>query len=258
MTHEFNGDKYQQASSHQKEWGNKIIAEFALRGDEQVLDLGCGDGILTAQLATMVPEGYVLGIDASKGMIEKAEKLSRKNLSFRIQDINHLNYNSHFDLVFSNATLHWVKNHDMLLRNLYRSLRGKGLLRLNFAADENCSSLIKVLTAAMDLPEFVKYFTGFQWPWYMPELGTYENLVKRSSFKKAEVWGENADRYFPDIQAVVKWIDQPSLVPFIKHVSGVKKQAFRDYVVEQMIKLTKQPDGRCYETFRRINVRAWK
>ena len=258
MPHEFNGDKYQQASSHQKEWGNKIIAEFALRGDEQILDLGCGDGVLTAQLATMVPEGHVLGIDASKSMIGMAKNLSGNNLSFQIQDINYLNYNSHFDLVFSNATLHWVKNHDLLLRNLYRSLCEKGLIRLSFAADGNCSNLIKVLTTAMDLPEFVKYVSGFQWPWYMPELENYENLVKRSSFRKVEVWGENADRYFPDVHAMVNWIDQPSLVPFIKHVSGVKKQAFRDYVVEQMIKLTKQPDGRCFETFRRINVKAWK
>ena len=104
MPHEFDGDKYQLASSHQKEWGNKIIAEFALKGNEQILDIGCGDGILTEQLATMVPEGYVLGIDASKSMIETAKKLSRNNLSFQIKDINRLDYESRFDLVFSNAT----------------------------------------------------------------------------------------------------------------------------------------------------------
>ena len=258
MPHEFNGDKYQQASSHQKEWGNKIIAEFALKGNEQILDIGCGDGILTEQLATMVPEGYVLGIDASKSMIETAKSLSRNNLSFQIKDINHLDYESRFDLVFSNATLHWVKNHNLLLRNVYRSLRENGFLRLNFAADGNCSNLIKVLTTSMDSPEFVKYFLGFEWPWYMPELKTYENLVRQSSFKKVEVWGENADRYFPNVHAMVKWIDQPSLVPFIKHISRMKEQAFRDRVVEQMIKLTKQPDGRFFETFRRINVKAWK
>ena len=111
MPHEFNGEEYKKASTHQKEWGNKIIAEFNLRGDEHILDLGCGDGVLTAELARLVPDGFVLGIDSSRGMIATARKLEAKNLSFRVEDINNLDFKNEFDLVFSNAALHWVKNH---------------------------------------------------------------------------------------------------------------------------------------------------
>ena len=74
MTYEFDGRKYEKASAHQKEWGERLITELSLQGDEQILDLGCGDGKLTAQLAELVPEGSVLGIDASRGMIEVAQK----------------------------------------------------------------------------------------------------------------------------------------------------------------------------------------
>lgn len=74
---EFNGEKYKQASKHQKEWGNKLISELQLNGNERILDLGCGDGILTQQLSSLVESGYVLGIDASVGMIETAQKLSK-------------------------------------------------------------------------------------------------------------------------------------------------------------------------------------
>ena len=88
MTHEFDGEKYEKASTHQKEWGSKLIDEFDLTGTERVLDLGCGDGTLTAQLAALLPQGEVVGIDASKGMIEAALPKAGKNLRFRRLDIN--------------------------------------------------------------------------------------------------------------------------------------------------------------------------
>ena len=67
MTHEFDGQKYEKASGHQKEWGEKLIEELHLQGKEKILDLGCGDGTLTAQLSKIVPNGEAVGIDASKG-----------------------------------------------------------------------------------------------------------------------------------------------------------------------------------------------
>ena len=72
------------------------------------------------------------------------------------------------------------------------------------------------------------------------------------------VWGENADRYFPDAEEMIKWIDQPSLVPFLAHVPDMAKKRFREYVIERMIEETRQDDGRCSETFHRINVSACK
>ncbi len=71
-TFEFDGEKYKKASRHQKEWGNKLISSLQLKGDETILDLGCGDGILIEQLSLLVPNGYVLGIDAFAGMIKTA------------------------------------------------------------------------------------------------------------------------------------------------------------------------------------------
>jgi trans-aconitate 2-methyltransferase len=70
--------------------------------------------------------------------------------------------------------------------------------------------------------------------------------------------GENADRYFTDTGAMVKWVDQPSLVPFLYRVDQPAKEEFRDFVVERMIDETLQPDGTCFETFRRINAFARK
>jgi trans-aconitate 2-methyltransferase len=258
MPYEFDGEKYKNASSHQKEWGNKIIAEFNFKGDEHILDLGCGDGVLTAELAAMVPQGSVTGIDGSNGMFDTARKLETSNLHFRQLDINQLDYKDEFDLIFSNATLHWVKDHDRLLGNVYRALKKGGALRFNFAADGNCSNFFRVVKEAIKKPEYADAFKSFEWPWYMPAPENYKVLIEKFPFREASVWGENADRYFPDVEAMVKWIDQPSLVPFLKNIPGDKKQDFRNYVVDQMIAAARQDDGRCFESFRRINARARK
>jgi trans-aconitate methyltransferase len=258
MVFEFDGKRYEQASSHQKEWGARLIAELELAGSERVLDLGCGDGALTAQLADLVPAGSVVGLDSSPSMLAAARRRQSKNLSFELGDINALAFEAEFDLVFSNATLQWVKDHELLYRNVLHCLREGGLVRFNFAADGNCSNFIQVVRREMALPEFAGYFADFVWPWFMPDPVEYETLVRRFPFRSVRVWGENADRYFPNAEAMTRWIDQPSLVPFLARIEEHDRQAFRDHVVAKMIEQTLQKDGTCFETFRRVNVLARK
>ena len=258
MTHEFDGEKYAKASAHQKEWGARLIAQLDLQGTERILDLGCGDGTLSAQIADLVPDGEVVGIDASRGMIEAARPKARKNLRFVLMDIDELNYVDQFDVVFSNAALHWIKDHRRLLRNVGRALLKGGRLRFNFAGQGNCSHFFSVVREAMAAEEFEGLLDGFDWPWFMPSAEEYSALMDSSGMENGRVWGENADRYFPDVDAMVQWIDQPSLVPILAHVPDSAKPRVRDYVVKRMIAETRQEDGRCFETFRRINVSARK
>ena len=259
MTYEFDGDKYKKASSHQKEWGNRLISELSFKGNEHVLDLGCGDGTLTARLAELVPRGLVLGIDSSQGMIDTAGKNERNNLKFEKIDINQIDFKEEFDLIFSNATLHWIKDHSSLLSKVYESLKRSGTVRFNFAAAGNCSNFFKIVREVMAGKEYNRYLCDFEWPWYMPEIGEYKETVNQLPFKESRVWGENADRYFPDAEAMIKWIDQPSLVPFLQHITETTvKQKFRNTVVDRMLKATRQEDGTCFETFRRVNLMARK
>lgn len=258
MAHEFDGKKYTAASTHQKEWGGKLIQELSISGTEHILDLGCGDGALTAQLAALTPQGSVIGIDASRGMIEAAQSHQAENLSFKVRDINGLDFENEFDIIFSNATLHWIKNHEALLGNVLRALKSGGTLKFNFAGDGNCANFFSVVKEAIRLPQFDRYFADFEWPWYMPTVGEYERLVCRIPFFEFRVWGENADRFFPDAETMIKWIDQPSLVPFMKFVPDEHKEDFRQFVIDRMIQKICQADGRCFETFRRINVVAKK
>jgi trans-aconitate methyltransferase len=259
MTKDFDGEKYKKASAHQKEWGEKLIAELSLKGNEKILDLGCGDGKITTRLAELVPSGSVIGIDSSESMITTAEKDHKaENLVFMQEDINDMRYENEFHVIFSNATLHWVKDHNKLMENVSRALKADGMLRFQFAGHDNCSHLYKVLEEVMSMDQYAGYFKEFEWPWYMPAVDEYEKLMEDFAFKEKKVWEENADRYFPDARAMTRWIDQPSLVPFLKWIHGEHKQAFRDLVVQRMIEMCRQKDGTCFETFRRINVFARK
>ncbi len=256
MVHEFDGEKYAKASAHQKQWGSRLIDELELRGDERVLDLGCGDGALTVQLAERVLQGRVLGIDASQGMIHAARLHRRDNLAFERMDVNDLCFEDEFDVVFSNATLHWVKDHEALLANVHRSLVDGGIARFNFAAEGNCAHFFKVVREVMARDAYAGPFASFEWPWTMPSVEAYQALLGRFRFSRSRVWGENADRTFPDAEALIGWIDQPSLVPFLEHVERSDRARFRDAVVERMLEETGVGDGTYFETFRRINVHA--
>jgi trans-aconitate methyltransferase len=238
--------------------GTTLIAELGLQGTERVLDLGCGDGALTARIAALVPRGQVTGIDASRGMIAAALPKACGNLRFVRMDINDLSFSGEFDVAFSNATLHWVKDHQRLYKNVNRALRPGGRIRFNFASQGNCSHFFRVAREAMSQTEFSAYFADFEWPWYMPKVDEYAALVKSSGLSNVRVWGENADRFFADSDAMIRWIDQPSIVPFLACVREEHKREFRDYVVSRMLDETRQSDGRCFETFRRVNVSARK
>jgi trans-aconitate methyltransferase len=256
----FDGEKYRAASGHQKDWGTQVISELQLAGNERILDLGCGDGTLTKMLAECVPQGRVVGIDASWGMIETAKKLEpdRENLFFRLMDIECLNFEYQFDLVFSNATLQWVKDHKRMLQRVYLRLRPNGVLRFNFAGAGNCKYLVTALRETMAEDRFAPWFGTFDWPWYFPTLTEYQSLMSIFEFQDLRLWDENADHHFPSAKELISWIDQPCLVPFLAGLPETLRKLFRNRIVEKMILRTRQNDGTYFETFRRINVFARK
>lgn len=255
---EFDAEKYRMASSHQKDWGRAVIDSLNLAGHERIIDLGCGDGVLAAELARRVPAGYVLGIDASANMIRLASSLVRENLEFVQIDIMAMDFVEDFNIAFSNATLHWIKDHRRLLKRVRRSLQPGGVARFNFAARGTGKAFDDAACEVMAQARFAPSFAGFDWPWYMPDVDEYRQLVFQAGFTEAEVWGENRDRYFDDAEQMIRWIDQPCLVPFMEVLSEADKADFRRQVIDGVLRRTAQSGGSCFMTFRRINVTTRK
>lgn len=257
-TYEFDGEKYKKASAHQKEWGQSLISKISLSGNETILDLGCGDGHLTKQLSLLVPNGKVLGIDASIGMINTAKKICLDNLDFIQMDINDLHFSGEFDIIFSNAALHWIKDHRQLLRNSYAALKTGGILLWEFGSAGNCSNFLNVIQSKISEDKYMDYFRNFDMPWFMPAKSYYEDLIAAADYSDYTITEVNRDKYFNSSNELIKWIDQPCIVPFIECIPDTLKSTFRKEVIEAMLKRTQQPDGTCFETFRRLQVYAQK
>jgi trans-aconitate 2-methyltransferase len=254
----WNGADYERHSSHQRRWGGSLLAELTLRGDERILDLGCGDGTLTRQLADRVPRGCVLGVDAAPGMLEAAEAKCGPNMRVACLDIADLAFEAEFDVVFSNATLHWLPDHAAVLRGVHRALRPGGILRGQFGGEGNIPNLVACTRHRMASPPFLGAFAGFRWPWTFPELTAYEALLGKSAFAAWRAWLEAKEQRFPTAEALVGWIDNPCLIPFVQALPTDLRRPFRDAVVADMLARTRQPDGSHLEPFWRMNVWARK
>lgn len=252
----FDGDGYAKASGHQKEWGGELIAEFCFQGDERILDIGCGDGALTARLAALVPDGAAVGLDASRSMIETARRHKADNLHFVHEDVQVMEYQNEFDVLFSNAALHWILDQTDFLRRAFRALKAGGVILWDFAGEGNCTQFFEVVQETIELPRYRKWFDGFAWPWFMPSKETYAAMLFQAGFAAIEIDELKKDRCFNE-SALVDWIDQPCLVLFIGRVPDDARDAFRKTVIDETKRRTACEDG-FRETFRRLRVRAVK
>jgi trans-aconitate methyltransferase len=140
MTETWDPADYYEHSYPQYALALGLLERLRLNGDERILDVGCGDGKVTAELATRVPNGSVLGIDVSPDMIEFARMMfppsAHPNLSFRYGDAAKLTFRNEFDVVVAFASLHWVKDLPITLRSIKQSLTPGGRFAAQIVAND--------------------------------------------------------------------------------------------------------------------------
>src|SRR5262249_54133140 len=119
---EWNASEYAQRSGLQKAMAAEVLVLLELEGAERVLDIGCGDGKITAEIAARVPQGEVVGVDASRDMIAFASShfgpTVRPNLRFEVADARVLPFRNEFNRVVSFNALHWIPEQDKALRSI--------------------------------------------------------------------------------------------------------------------------------------------
>src|SRR5919206_2947783 len=125
----WDGAAYDRLSTPMEQLGREVMERLELRGDETVLDAGCGSGRLTEVLLERVPDGRVIGIDVSASMIDAARKRLGPEADLRVADLVGLDLGGEtVDVVFSTATFHWIADHDALFASLRGVLRSGGRL----------------------------------------------------------------------------------------------------------------------------------
>ncbi len=136
--YKWNAEDYHRHSSEQQRVARELIGKLAIKGDERILDIGCGDGKVTVEVAALVPSGSVMGIDSSPEMIEFAKnKFSSSefsNLNFQCKDARNLDFEREFDIIYSCNCLHWIADHLPVLAGIEKSLKPLGKVHLLLAA----------------------------------------------------------------------------------------------------------------------------
>ncbi|HYR45160.1 MAG TPA: class I SAM-dependent methyltransferase, partial [Terriglobia bacterium] len=142
---EWDAAEYHRLSVPQFQWGQRVLIELKLRGDECVLDAGCGTGKLTRLLLQNLPRGRVVGLDLSRNMVRHARRGLRREFGDRAQfvaaDLLALPFCEVFDGIFSTASFHWVLDHDALFRNLFAALRSGGWFHAQCGGGPNLARL---------------------------------------------------------------------------------------------------------------------
>src|SRR5436309_3584344 len=174
MAREWNSAAYHSLSDPQFNWGLNVLRKLqrlGLRGDECILDAGCGTGRVTAELMKAFPQAQVTAVDASQNMVEEA---GQTLLPFvprartRQLDLLDLSAEQEFDVIFSTAVFHWITDHDKLFVNLFRALRPGGFLLAQCGGGPNLKRLGDRAQKITDSPEFAGYFKDLQWIWEYP------------------------------------------------------------------------------------------
>lgn len=217
-------------------WGTAVLRRLHLRGDETVLDAGCGSGRVTELLAELLLRGRVIALDASPAMISEARtRLGGfgDRVSYYVSDLTQPLPVSDVDAVLSTATFHWVSDHDALFTNLAAAMRPGAHLEAQCGGVGNIDRVKRAAIAA-----------GADWTddVHFPTARETTRRLKRSGFKAIECWpqeeptrlepGEPLRTYLRTIvlRTIVDRMPEADRDPFLARVEDEMKDPVIDYV----------------------------
>jgi trans-aconitate 2-methyltransferase len=243
IAREWDGATYDRVSGPMEAMGLEVLERLELRGDETVVDAGCGSGRITAALLERLPRGRVIAVDGAPPMIEAArERLGeRPNLELRVADLCELELGEPADAILSTATFHWIKDHAQLFGRLRAALRAGGQLAAQCGGHGNIRVVREAGEAVGAQPPFAEYLGDWEGPWRYAEPQETEELLAAAGFASARCWleprpvrpedprtyhrniimGAHLGRlpdelHDPFLDAVFARLDDPSLIPYVR------------------------------------------
>ncbi|MBW2490506.1 MAG: methyltransferase domain-containing protein [Deltaproteobacteria bacterium] len=260
-SYQWDANLYAQHSGSQYAWGLELIEKLKLTGDETVLDIGCGDGKLTAIIADHLPQGSVVGIDSSKEMIDLAKRrhidYPQLRLEFSHLDVRELAENNRYDLVFSNATLHWIKHHAPVLLRIKKALKTGGRLLFQMGGRGNAEQVIATLDTLIK-QKWAIYFSDFMFPYGFYGPKTYSRWLADAGLKAVRVELIEKDMPHPGKEGLAGWI-RSTWLPYIERVPLHSQELFIENIVEFYLKHHPlDNDGTAHVRMKRLEVEAVK
>lgn len=240
---EWDAASYSRLSGLQKAMADEVLALLVLKGDEQVLDIGCGDGKITALIASRVPRGEVIGVDPSHEMIGFASaRFSRPNLHFDVADARALPFAQRFDLIVSFNALHWIPDQDPVFRLIGSAMKPDGLVQLRLVTAGEQRSLESVVEDVRKSPRWNGDFHEFDDPYLRLTADEYAAVARQNGFvvrrihTELRVWDFKSRKAFFDFCSV-------GLIAWTKRLSESARADFVNDVLNHYRSITGDPIG---------------
>jgi trans-aconitate methyltransferase len=259
MSNEWNATVYHQISAPQVSWGKKVLSRISLRGDETILDAGCGTGRLTRDLLEALPRGHVVALDVSQNMIDAARAYLIPDFGDRVDFIAcgllQMPFDAQFDGIFSTASFHWVRDHEALFQGLYRALRQGGWLCAQCGGAHNLDRFLGRTHALMETPAYSPFFHDYSFPWEFSDATTAATRLKNAGFESIETSLEEAPTSFPDATGFQQFAGN---VILHRHLERLPTAELRNSFLEAIASQAAQDDPRFLLDYWRLNLQARK
>ena len=258
----WNAADYAANSVVQQTWARELIAKLNLRGDEHILDVGCGDGKVSAELARAVSRGSATGVDASPQMIGFAKKnfatTEFPNLRFRVMDARKIKFDRRFDLIFSNAALHWVDDHQGILRGAGSVLKTGGRLMISCGGKGNAADVFTALRPEMRRARWRNFFRQMPTPYFFHAPEDYKNWLPRFGFKIQNLQLTPKDATYDGADGFATWL-RTTWIPYVQRVPENLRKEFIAAVTQRYVaKHPPDADGPIHVRMVRLEIDAVK
>jgi trans-aconitate 2-methyltransferase len=228
VSREWDSAAYNRISAPQFAWGMKVVQRLALRGDETVLDAGCGTGRLTREILGLLPSGHVVALDVSKNMLHAARENLEKNFGDRVEyvaaDLLDLPFQSKFDGIFSTAAFHWVPDHSRLFNGLFAALKSGGWLIAQCGGARNLNRFLTRLSSLVNSQPFFPYLKTYTNPWVFSDAETAKKRLQSAGFVNVDTSLEPAPTRFETPNQYAEFV---SKVIVHRHLEQLPTEALR-------------------------------
>jgi trans-aconitate 2-methyltransferase len=228
-TRDWDAESYQRVSVPHEEWAASILDRLELRGDEVVLDAGCGSGRVTKMLIDRLPRGRVIAVDGSSSMVEKVRSVLRSEDEVIVADLLALELAEPVDVVFSSAVFHWVLDHEALFRNLRGALKPGGRLAAQNGGEGNISRLKRSAGQVSSRAPYAEHFEDFGEPWNYAGPAETEQRLARAGFEPARCWLQPWDIVPPEPAEFLRTV---CLGPYLDRLPDQLRESYVADVIE--------------------------
>jgi trans-aconitate 2-methyltransferase len=240
LTLEWDASEYEAVSAPQTSWGANLLEVFlerrGLRGDEFVVDAGCGTGRVTELLLPHLPEGMVLAVDASEGMVRAARERFAGEPRVRVehQDLLLLEVEEPVDVVFSTATFHWIEDHERLFERLARILKPGGRLVAQCGGRGNISRTLAVIERVMGEDRFKDAFVGWENRWNFADPRATRTRLEAAGFEEVETWLHEEFTEFGSVEELARFLKTVVLRQHLTFLPEAERDPFAAAVTARL------------------------